>query len=99
MLEDFQKMVDKIKLRQNKTRSFENVVMSYFQRVRPESKVESFYTMSSQKKMMHPVLIAFVDTKTLCLTLWDVFIIIVPVKKLVVLSLGKKISYALEREC
>ena len=35
--------------RQNKTRSFENLVMSYFQRTRPDCKIESFYTTSRQK--------------------------------------------------
>ena len=35
---------------QNKTRTFENMVMSYFQRVKPQCKVESSFTTSSQKK-------------------------------------------------
>ena len=39
----------KTKPRQNKTRSFENRVMSYFQRVRPQFKVESFYATGTQK--------------------------------------------------
>ena len=39
--------------RQNKTRSFENMVMSYFQRTRPDCKIESFYTTGSQKKIDH----------------------------------------------
>ena len=29
--------------RQNKSRSFENIVMSYFQKIRPECTIESFY--------------------------------------------------------
>ena len=37
--------------RQNKTRSFENMVMSYFQRTRPHRKIESFYTTGLQKKI------------------------------------------------
>ena len=36
--------------RQNKTRSFENMVMSYFQRTRPACKIDSFYTTGRQKK-------------------------------------------------
>ena len=40
----------KFKPRQNITRSYENIVMSYFQRVRPQCKVENFYTTSTQKK-------------------------------------------------
>ena len=37
--------------RQNKTRSFENVVMSYFQRSRPECEIESFFTTGREKKI------------------------------------------------
>ena len=37
--------------RQNKTRSFENMVMSCFQRTRPDCKNESFYTTGRQKKI------------------------------------------------
>ena len=37
--------------RQNKTRSFETTVMSYFQRTRAECKIESFFTTGSQKKI------------------------------------------------
>ena len=36
--------------RQNKTRSFENMVMSFFQRTRPDCEIESFYTTDRQKK-------------------------------------------------
>ena len=38
-------------LRQNKTRSFENMVMPYFQRTRPDCKIESFYTTGREKKI------------------------------------------------
>ena len=37
--------------RQNKTRSFENRIMSYFQWTRPECKIESFHTTGRQKKI------------------------------------------------
>ena len=40
----------KFKPGQNKTRSFENIVMSYFPRVRPQCKIESLYTTCTQKK-------------------------------------------------
>ena len=40
----------KDKTRQNKTNSLENTVMSCFQRVKPQSKVESFCTTGMQKK-------------------------------------------------
>ena len=37
--------------RQNKTSSFENMIMSYFERTRPDCKIESFYTTGRQKKI------------------------------------------------
>ena len=40
---------NRFKPQQNKTRNFENMVMSYFQRQRPECKIESFYTTGAQK--------------------------------------------------
>ena len=64
----------KLKRRQNKTRSFENMVISYFQRVTPQWKVEGFYTTGTQKKITHTVLMAFVDTAALWSKLWDAFI-------------------------
>ena len=36
--------------RQNNTRSFENMVMSYFQRTKPECEIGSFFTTGRQKK-------------------------------------------------
>ena len=38
--------------RPNKTRSFENMVMCYFQRTRPDCRIESFYTVGRQKKIV-----------------------------------------------
>ena len=37
--------------RQNKFRSFENIVMSWFQRTRPNCKIESLYTAGRQKRI------------------------------------------------
>ena len=48
---DFDSETSRFTLRQNKTRSFENMVMSYFQRTRPDCKIESFYTTGRQKKI------------------------------------------------
>ena len=42
---------NRFKPQQNKTRNFENMVMSFFQRQRPECKIESFYTTGTQKKI------------------------------------------------
>ena len=48
---DFESETSRFITRQNTTRSFENMVMSYFQRTRPECKIESFFTTSRQKKI------------------------------------------------
>ena len=47
---EFDSETSKFIPRQNKTRSFEIMVMSYFQRTRPECEIESFYTTGRQKK-------------------------------------------------
>ena len=41
----------RFKPQQNKSRNFENMVMSNFQRQRPDCKIESFYTTGTQKKI------------------------------------------------
>ena len=41
--------LQRFKPRQNKSRSFENVVMSHFQRMRPDCRIERFYTPRNQK--------------------------------------------------
>ena len=41
----------KHKARQNRVRTFENMVMSHFQATRPECKIESYYTAGTQKKI------------------------------------------------
>ena len=45
--------------RQNKTRSFENMILSYFQRTRPDCKIESLYTTCGQKKIDHFSVVGF----------------------------------------
>ena len=42
---------NRFKPQQNKSRNFENMVMSYFQRQRPDCKIESFYTTGTQKNI------------------------------------------------
>ena len=42
---------NRFKTRKNKPRKYENLVMSYFQRQRPDCKIESFYTTGTQKKI------------------------------------------------
>ena len=48
---EFDQETQKFKARQNKSRSFENQVMSYFQKMHPECKIESFATTGEQKKI------------------------------------------------
>ena len=48
---EYDSELQRFKPRQNKTRSFENMVMSYFQRIRPECKIESNITTGTQKKI------------------------------------------------
>ena len=47
---DFDSQTSRFTPRQNKTRSFENMVMSYFQRTRTECEIGSFFTTDRQKK-------------------------------------------------
>ena len=48
---DYDAESNRFKPQQNKSRNFENMVMSYFQRQRPDCKIESFYTTGTQKKI------------------------------------------------
>ena len=48
---EYDEETQRFKPRQNKTRSFENMVMSYFQRIRPQCNIESFITTGIQKKI------------------------------------------------
>ena len=48
---DFDSETSRFTPRQNKTRSFEIMVMSYFQQTRPDCKNDSFYTTRRQKKI------------------------------------------------
>ena len=84
--------------RQHKTRSFENMVMSYFQRTRPVCRIESCYTKSRRQKLTTSVLIAFFLIATLCLKLWVAFITFLLVKRNVHLSLKKILNVVVRKE-
>ena len=47
---EFDTNLQKCKARQNKIRKFENMVMSFYQAIRPECTIESIYTTGKQKK-------------------------------------------------
>ena len=48
---DFDSETSRFLLRQNKTRSFKKLIVSYFQRTRPDCENESFFTTGRQKKI------------------------------------------------
>ena len=48
---EFDSDLQRFKLRTNKARSFENIVMTHFQNSRPDCNIESFYTTGTQKKI------------------------------------------------
>ena len=47
---EYDSETDRFKARNNRTRNFENMVMSFYQELRPECKIQSFYTTGKQKK-------------------------------------------------
>ena len=53
--------------RQNKTRSLESMVKSYFQRTRPECDIKSFYQHVDRSELTASVLMGFVFLATVCL--------------------------------
>ena len=48
---EFDSESNRFKPQQNKSRIFENAVMSFFQKKRPDCKIKSFYTTGTQKKI------------------------------------------------
>ena len=48
---DYDEETQKFKATQNRVRTFENMVMSYFQATRTECKIESYYTTGKQNKI------------------------------------------------
>ena len=57
----------------NKSRNFENMATSFFQRTRPDCRIETFYTIGTQKNI-DSMPIGFVHITTQCLNRWVVFI-------------------------
>ena len=48
---EYDSETDRFKARKNRTRNFENMVMSFYQELRPECKIQSFYPTGKQKKI------------------------------------------------
>ena len=68
--------------RQNKTRSFQNIVLSYFQQTRPECRIESMLQPVDKRRLTALVLMEFVTIVSLSLKQWVVISTTVHVKKL-----------------
>ena len=77
--------------RQNQTRRFEKMVMSYFWRKKNDCKNGSVYTTADRRKLTPSMLIGFVLIAKLCLREWVALTTFVPFKSSIRLSL-KKIS-------
>ena len=81
---EFDTDMQKFKARNNQTRKNENLVMSFYQKLRPECDTESFFTSGKHlKKLTVLMLMVTAITVRLCLKQWDVTTTSVPVKKLV----------------
>ena len=66
---------------QIKSRNSENMIMSYFRRQRPDCKIECFYTIGTQKRMIFVRQMVFAHIVILCLRLWAASIITDDVRK------------------
>ena len=66
---DLDSETGRLKACQNKTRSLENSVLLYFQKIRPQDKMGSLYMTSTEKKVMPIALALFVLAVTMFLTL------------------------------
>ena len=85
--------------RQNKTRSFENMAMSYLQRTRPECEIESFFTTGRQKKTDCFSVDGFHShSNTVFEKPWVAFTTSLPVKSCMPLSLKKTFNVVAKRK-
>ena len=96
---DFDSETSRFTPRQNKTPSFENMVMSFFQRTGPECEIESFFTTGqTEKKLIASVLMGFVLIATLYSKPLVASTTSVLVKSCVPLSLKKIFNVVARRE-
>ena len=95
---DFDSETSRFTPRQKKTRSFENIVMSYFQRTRPDCINESFHTTGRQKKFYCFSIGGFLLIAIPSLKQWVAFTTFVPVKSSAHLSLKKISNVAVGKE-
>ena len=95
---DFDSETSRLTPRQNKTRSFENLVISYFQRLGPKCEIEGFFTTCRQKKIVCFSIDEFFLIATLCLEPWVAFTTSVSVKCCVSLSMKSLLNVAARRK-
>ena len=79
---DYDEETQKFKARQNRVRTFENMVMSYFQATRTECKLRVTTLQENRKKLIALVLMVIATILRLSLKQWVVISIFVLVKKL-----------------
>ena len=78
---EFDAYLQKFKPRQNKSWSVEILVMSYFQRMSPYFRIDSFYTTGIQKMVTVSMQMGSVDIATQFPKQWVISIITLPVKR------------------
>ena len=88
----------RFKARNNRTRNFENMVMSFYQELRPECKIQSFYTTGKQKKIDCFHVDVTVITVKQYLKLWVATIISAHVKKPVHRCQNKILKWEIKSE-
>ena len=84
--------------RQNKSRSFENMVLSFFQRTRPDCKMRASTLQVDRRRLLASVLMGFVLIAILCLKQWVAFITFDFVKSCAHLSPKKKSNVGVGEE-
>ena len=67
---DYDSETHRFKARNNRTRTFENMVTPFYQELRPECKFESFYTTESRRKLTVSTLMATAISVKQYLKLW-----------------------------
>ena len=78
---DFDTDRRKFKARHNRSRNFENMIMSFYQEKRPDCKIESFSHLENRRKLTVLMFTVIVITVRHGLKQWDATTISVPVKK------------------
>ena len=83
---------------ENKIPSFENIVKSYFERPRPDCKIETSIQQAESRKLTALVLMFFVLIATQCSKDWAAFTTLVPLKIFDRLSLKRTFNVVIKKE-